>query len=95
MLCKLFGLLAVLAAPVVMGGCGVEDFAENQARRQAARSADYYFHHYAEPELQHYAGGDPQDMRQLRNDMADTIVRTGNPNYSHPVGVNDRGWLTH
>lgn len=93
---KLPILLLCLSAPLLLGGC-LGSFAENQARRQAARSADHYFREYAEPELEHYAGGDPrfqQDMRQTRNEMADTIVRTGNPRQQAPVGVDDQGWLT-
>lgn len=90
-------LLAVcLIAPFFATGC-LGSFAENQARRQAARSADYYVRNYAEPALEQQAAGDPyfqQDMRQARNDIADTIVRTGNPRQETPVGVDDRGWLT-
>lgn len=82
--------------PFLLCGC-VGEFAENQARRQAARTADHYIHQYAEPEINDYADNDPafqHDMRQVRNDVADTIVRTGNPRQQTPVGVDDRGWLT-
>lgn len=94
-LCKIAVLTACLAAPFLLGGC-LGAFAENQARRQAARSADHYFREYAEPELQQY-NHDPyaqQNTNQFRNEMADTIVRSGNPRQQTPVGVDDRGWLT-
>ena len=90
-------LAAVFAAALVFcGGC-LGSFAENQARRQGARSADHYVRKYAEPELEQAFSEDPalrQDYRQARNDMADTIVRTGNPRQKGQVGVDDRGWLT-
>lgn len=89
-------LAICISAPLLLGGC-MGAFAENQARRQAARTADHYIREYAEPELNNYAGGDPaahRDMQQFRNDVADTIVRTGNPRQHAPVGVDDRGWLT-
>lgn len=85
-------LLALcLAAPTLLTGC-FGSFASNQARRQAARSADHYMREYAEPD-------DPQaraDFRQTRNDLADTIVSTGNERQQQKgqVGVDDRGWLT-
>lgn len=85
-------LLAALALPGCLGS-----FAANQGRRQAARSADYYVKTYAEPEIREAYGDDPAanaQMRQTRNDIADTIVRTGNDRQKNRVGVNDRGWLT-
>jgi hypothetical protein len=72
-------LALCLAAPVVLGGC-LGSFASNQARRQAARTTDHYIREYADP--------------QTRNDVADTIVRTGNPRQKNRVGVDDKGWLT-
>ncbi len=91
--------LGVVAAGLLLlccTGC-LGAFAENQARRQAARTADHYIREYAEPEVQAYAGEDPyaqDEWRQTRNDVADTIVRTGNPRQKTRVGVDDRGWLT-
>lgn len=85
-------LLCCLALLPVASGC-LGRFAANQGRRQAARSADHYIRTYAEPEL----ANDPESraqMRQTRNDVADTIVRTGNDRQVNRVGVNDRGWLT-
>lgn len=85
-----------LAALVVFSGC-LGAFAGNQARRQAARSSDHYVRKYAEPELREAYGNDPnfdQEFRQGRNDLADTIVRTGNDRQQTKVGVSDRGWLT-
>lgn len=91
----LFALLC-LAASLGLSGC-LGRFASNQARRQAARSADHYVKNYAEPGLDELAGGDPAaraDRRQARNDLADTIVRSGNERQKTRVGVDDRGWLT-
>ncbi len=89
--------LTLTALPLVAcTGC-LGEFAENQARRQAARTADHYIREYAEPEVQAQAGEDPyaqEEWRQARNKVADTIVRTGNPRQQTRVGVNDRGWLT-
>ncbi len=85
-----------LAVPVLCGGC-LGAFAENQARRQAARSADHYIRKYAEPELEPALSEDPElrrSYRQGRNDIADTVVRAGNPRQRGKVGVDDRGWLT-
>lgn len=93
---KTLSILVCLAALAVCGGC-LGSFAENQARRQAARSADHYVRKYAEPELDEAFANDPQlrrEYRQGRNDLADTIVRTGNPRQQGQVGVDDRGWLT-
>lgn len=91
-------VLAVLgcAAALTTAGC-LGSFAANQGRRQAARSADHYYRTYAEPELDDLSGNDPAaraDRREMRNDMADTIVRSGNDRQQNRVGVNDRGWLT-
>ncbi len=93
-------LALCLAAPLFLGGC-LGSFASNQARRQAARTADHYIREYAEPELEEMYAGDPaaqqqfrDDFRQTRNNVADTIVRTGNPRQQNRVGVDDRGWLT-
>ncbi len=94
--------LVVLALVCIAGlpGC-LGNFAANQGRRQAARSADYYYRTYAEPELLDTYADDPaaqqearQQSRQLRNDMADTVVRSGNERQVDRVGVNDRGYLT-
>ncbi len=88
--------LVCLAAPVLCGGC-LGAFAENQARRQAARSADHYVRKYAEPELERGFSEDPnlrREYREGRNALADTIVRSGNPRQKGQVGVDDRGWLT-
>lgn len=96
MRCLTLVIFLCIGAPFFLSGC-LGSFAENQARRQAARSADHYIRQYAEPEINQYAANDPalqQDMRQMRNDVADTIVRTGNPRQQTPVGVDDRGWLT-
>ncbi len=93
---KIAFVIACIATPVLLTGC-LGSFAANQGRRQAARSADHYVKKYAEPELQEYYGDDPQaqaEMRQARNDIADTIVRTGNERQRTRVGVDDRGWLT-
>ncbi len=81
--------LACLIAPVTLTGC-LGSFAANQGRRQAARSADHYVRKYGEPD-------DPQgkaEFSQTRNDIADTIVRSGNDRQQTRVGVDDRGWLT-
>ena len=89
---KLLLAAVCLALLPFASGC-LGRFAANQGRRQAARSADYYVRTYAEPEL----ANDPQSRaqsRQARNDLADTIVRTGNERQENRVGVNDRGWLT-
>ncbi len=93
-------VLLCLSAPWLLGGC-LGEFAGNQARRQAARSADKYIREYAEPELEELYADDPrahqqfrEDFRQSRNDVADTIVRTGNPRQKGRVGVGDDGWLT-
>lgn len=96
-----YWLCIMLACGVlVLPGC-LGRFAANQGRRQAARSADHYYRTYAEPELLEAYEGDPaarerarQASRQSRNDMADTIVRTGNERQTSRVGVNDRGYLT-
>lgn len=89
-----------LAALPALAGC-LGNFAANQGRRQAARSADYYVRTYAEPELVDGYSGDPEaqaemkkSSRQARNDLADTVVRTGNERQRSRVGVNDRGYLT-
>ena len=87
------GLFVCILSLACLSGC-LGRFAANQGRRQAARSADYYVRTYAEPEL---TGGDAESQaqfRQTRNDVADTIVRTGNDRYQNRVGVNDRGYLT-
>ncbi len=89
------------ASLFALAGC-LGDFAANQGRRQAARSADHYVKTYAEPEVADMYAGDPQaqaearqSTRQSRNDLADTIVRTGNEERQKTrVGVNDRGYLT-
>lgn len=95
-------LVAVLcvAAPAFLAGC-LGSFASNQARRQGARTADRYIREYAEPELEEMYADDPraqqqfrEDFRQTRNDVADTIVRSGNPRQKNRVGVGDNGWLT-
>lgn len=93
-------LVVCLAAPALLSGC-LGSFASNQARRQAARTADHYIKEYAEPELEEMYAGDPEaqqqfhdEFRQTRNDVADTIVRTGNPRQHNRVGVGDNGWLT-
>ncbi len=88
-------LVLLVSSPMVLGGC-LGAFASNQARRQAARSADYYVRTYAEPELNEFQGTSPEaraQSRQLRNDIADTIVRTGNDRYDTRVGVNERGYI--
>lgn len=92
--------LAASGILLLQTGC-LGDFAANQARRQAARSADKYIREYAEPELEELYADDPQaqrrfqqNFRQSRNDMADTIVRSGNPRQQSRVGVGDNGWLT-
>lgn len=93
---KIMLLMLCVAVPGLLTGC-LGRFAANQGRRQAARSADYYVRTYAEPELREMRGNDPQanaEMRQARNDLADTIVRTGNDRQKGRVGVDDRGWLT-
>lgn len=90
-----FSVVCIAAATLATGCLG--RFASNQARRQAARSADYYVKTYAEPELAEMYGNDPAakaEMRQARNELADTIVRTGNERQTSRVGVNDRGYLT-
>ncbi len=93
------GALLLAAAGMALLSCTgcLGAFAENQARRQAARTADHYIREYAEPEVQAHAGEDPYahgEWRQARNEVADTIVRTGNPRQQTRVGVDDRGWLT-
>ncbi|MCD8350754.1 MAG: hypothetical protein LUC93_09110 [Planctomycetaceae bacterium] len=98
MAAKTLLLVAVLTAPVFLAGC-LGSFAANQGRRQAARSADHYMREYVEPEYNDYYGNDPQArqaFRQGRNDLADTIVSTGNDAQQRQgqVGVNDRGYLT-
>ncbi len=88
-------LVIVLLTPLACTGC-LGAFASNQARRQAARSADYYVRIYAEPELNKLQGNTPKaraQSRQMRNDIADTIVRTGNDRYDNRVGVNERGYI--
>ena len=90
-----------LASLAAQTGC-LGSFAANQGRRQAARSADHYVKNYAEPEIAEMYGNDPQaqaearkSTRQARNDLADTVVRTGNEDRQKSrVGVNDRGYLT-
>ena len=96
----LFVVVLCLAAPAFLSGC-LGAFASNQARRQGARTADRYIREYAEPELEQMYADDPQgrqqfhdDFRQARNDVADTIVRSGNPRQKNRVGVGDNGWLT-
>lgn len=79
-----------------LSGC-LGRFASNQGRRQAARSSDHYVRKYVEPAVEEYYGNDPearQAFRQDRNELADTIVRTGNPRQKTKVGVGDDGWLT-
>ena len=91
----IIAILCLAAVPALSGCLG--RFAANQGRRQAARSADYYVRTYAEPEINEMYGNDPntqQQTRQARNDIADTIVRSGNERQVNRVGVNDRGWLT-
>ncbi len=97
---KLLTLAACVASAAALSGC-LGSFAANQGRRQAARSADHYVKKYAEPEIQEQYADDPQaqaqarqDTRQARNDIADTIVRSGNERQKTRVGVDDRGWLT-
>ena len=58
-------------------------------------------HKYAERELLKRYPDDPEareearrNVRQGRNELADTIVRTGNERQRARVGVDDRGWLT-
>ncbi len=89
----------LLAGGLALPGC-LGQFAANQGRRQAARSADYYYRTYAEPEILDAYGDDPatrenmrQSSRNARNDIADTIVRTGNDRQANRVGVNDRGYI--
>lgn len=84
----------------LLSGC-LGRFSANQGRRQAARSADYYVRTYAEPELLDAYADNPaeqaemrQTTREARNDIADTIVRSGNERQKSRVGVNDRGYLT-
>lgn len=96
----LFVVVLSLAVPALLSGC-LGAFASNQARRQGARTADRYIREYAEPELEEMYADDPQarqqfqeDFRQTRNDVADTIVRSGNPRQQNRVGVGDNGWLT-
>ncbi len=98
MAAKTLLLAALLATPAFLAGC-LGSFASNQARRQAARTADHYVREYVEPEYNDYYGNDPaarQAFRQGRNDLADTIVSTGNEAQQRQgqVGVNDRGYLT-
>ncbi|MCL2000305.1 MAG: hypothetical protein FWG74_02620 [Planctomycetes bacterium] len=100
-MCRKIAVAALcLACLPSLTGC-VSDFAANQGRRQAARSTDYYVRTYAEPEIVEFYGDDPQaraeaqkNIRQTRNDLADTVVRTGNEKQTTRVGVNDRGYLT-
>lgn len=89
-------MVSLLAATGCLGR-----FASNQGRRQAARSSDHYVRKYVEPEIDRKYADDPEGkakakkkLKQDRNNMADTIVRTGNERQVNPVGVNDRGWLT-
>ena len=89
-----------LSALAAFTGC-MGRFAANQGRRQAARTGDHYVRKYVEPAVDEYYGDDPQTraemrqaVRQGRNDIADTVVRSGNPRQQNRVGVNDRGWLT-
>lgn len=84
-------IVAAAFLAIFSPGC-LGRFAANQGRRQAARSADHYVRTYAEPELDDSAAR--TEMRQARNDLADTIVRTGNERQTTRVGVDDRGWLT-
>lgn len=94
---RMFLVLSLcLVALAGFTGC-LGRFAGNQARRQAARSTDHYVRKYAEPELREAYRDDQgfeQEYRQGRNDLADTIVRTGNDRQKNRVGVSDRGWLT-
>ncbi|MDR0363206.1 MAG: hypothetical protein LBJ46_11070 [Planctomycetota bacterium] len=97
--CKVGRIVAALAVVLCLhclSGC-LGRFAANQGRRQAARSADYYVRNYAEPEVGEYYAHDSEaqrEMRRARNDIADTIVRSGNPRQQTRVGVDDGGWLT-
>lgn len=84
-------LLVLVGLVIFSAGC-LGRFAANQGRRQAARSADHYVRTYAEPETDDPAAR--AEFRQTRNDIADTIVRTGNDRQTTRVGVDDRGWLT-
>lgn len=97
---RLFLIAICLAALGMSTGC-LGRFASNQGRRQAARSSDHYVRKYVEPEIDRYYADDPEGkakakkkLRKDRNNLADTIVRTGNERQTTPVGVNDRGWLT-
>ena len=97
---KLLAVAAGVAALAFLSGC-LGRFAANQGRRHAARSADHYVHKYAERELLKRYPDDPEareearrNVRQGRNELADTIVRTGNERQRARVGVDDRGWLT-
>ena len=76
-----------------LSGC-LGAFASNQGRRHAARRTDRYIKQYAEPAFHDGSPESQAQMRQARNDIADTIVRTGNDRYQNRVGVDDRGWLT-
>ena len=90
MLRKTLTVIVCLAAISTFSGC-LGAFAANQGRRSAARNADRYVKQID------VAGDSPEaqaQARQARNDLADTIVRTGNDRYQNKVGVNDRGWLT-
>ena len=93
-------VIVCLASPLLLTGC-LGRFASNQGRRQAARPSDHYIRKYAEPEIDEYYADDPQareearrNLHQDRNEVADTIVRSGNTRQKTRVGVNDRGWLT-
>ncbi|MDR1613768.1 MAG: hypothetical protein LBT97_13440 [Planctomycetota bacterium] len=89
-------LIILAAALPCLPGC-LGRFAANQGRRQAARSADRYVRKYAEPEIEEYRDDDPaarRESRRMRNDIADAIVRSGNPRQKTRVGVDDDGWLT-
>lgn len=93
-------LILCLAALPALAGC-LGRFAANQGRRQGARTSDHYVKKYVEPKIDEYYANDPETRRELRqaaregrNEIADTVVRSGNPRQKNRVGVDDRGWLT-
>ena len=96
---KLFVAAAALAALALFSGC-LGSFASNQARRQAARSADYYIRTYAEPEIAGLYANDPNAQveiqsitREGRNYVADVVVRSGNERQRKKILVDDKGRL--
>lgn len=69
-------LLFACIVPLTLLGCGGQ-FAANQARRQGARSADYYLKKYAEPEARKYYGDTPQtreQAKQARKELGNRII---------------------